>query len=107
MSENLVIPKTRVVYVIYMGKPTASRFLQLSNLLVHGVVFSFILLVFNLDCMKPLIKSEDFHLRNIQVSSMHYEFGDPVRVGLFHPWCSSAGKQFGEWVQVDLGKLFN
>ena len=57
--------------------------------------------------MKPLIKSEDFHLRNIQVSSMHNEFGDPMRVGSFNPWCTSAGNQFGEWVQVDLGKLFN
>ena len=70
-------------------------------------IFSFIVLVFNLDCMKPLIKSEDFHLRNIQVSSMHNEFGDPMRVGSFNPWCTSAGYQFGEWVQVDLGKLFN
>ena len=57
--------------------------------------------------MKPLIKSEDFHLRNIQVSSMHNEFGDPMRIGSFNPWCTSAGYQFGEWVQVDLGKLFN
>ena len=90
-----------------MPNITTNLAITYTNLLERSVIFSFIVLIFNLDCMKPLIKSEDFHLRNIQVSSMHNEFGDPMRVGSFNPWCTSAGYQFGEWVQVDLGKLFS
>ena len=56
--------------------------------------------------MKPLLRSEDFYLRNIQVSSMNPNYGDPVRVGgNVGPWCAEPGNEFGEWVQVDLGKI--
>ena len=58
------------------------------------------------DCMKPLLRSEDFHPgRHIKVSSEYEAFGDRRRVvEEGDPWCASPGNRFGEWVQVDLGK---
>lgn len=55
--------------------------------------------------MKPLIRSEDFDYRNIQVSTKHPLYGNPHRVGWDNaPWCPDGSIYFGEWVQVDLGK---
>ena len=37
---------------------------------------------------------------------MNPNYGDPVRVGgNVGPWCAEPGNEFGEWVQVDLGKI--
>ena len=54
--------------------------------------------------MKPLLRGEDFDPRQqIQVSSEHYLFGDPLRVvSESVPWCVK-DRTFKEWVQVDLG----
>ena len=58
------------------------------------------------DCMKPLLRGEDFDPRQqIQVSSEHYLFGDPLRVvSESVPWCVK-DRTFKEWVQVDLGNI--
>ena len=56
--------------------------------------------------MKPLIRNEDFKLQNILVSTEHKDYGHPHRVAAdAAPWCTIFGYHFGEWAQVDLGKI--
>ncbi|KAL9958647.1 hypothetical protein ACROYT_G035695 [Oculina patagonica] len=58
-------------------------------------------------CMKPLLRSEDFHPgRHIKVSSEYGALGDRRRlVEEGDPWAASPGDRFGEWAQVDLGSM--
>lgn len=58
------------------------------------------------DCMKLLLRSEDFIPGwHIKVSSEYYALGDRRRlVKEGAPWCAKPGDRFGEWAQVDLGK---
>lgn len=82
-----------------------SSFLEQSEFRVNAVTAS--CFYFVLDCMKPLIRSEDFYLRNIQGTSGYGEaFRSRHRIALDdEPWCLDWGFGPGEWAQVDLGKM--
>ena len=82
-----------------------SSFLEQSEFRVNAVTAS--CFYFVLDCMKPLIRSEDFYLRNIQgTSGLGDEYRSRHRIALDEePWCSHWVFGPGEWTQVDFGKI--